>query len=253
MRYVLVLTIALFSFLKPKPSLYLIGDSTVKAGQGKGENQMWGWGSVLAQHFDSTKINIQNYAIGGRSSRTFLTDARWEPLLAKMQKGDFLILQFGHNDDWAINDTIRARGTIKGIGQDSVKIFNLLKKTNETVYSYGWYINKYIREAKQKGLEVYVCSPVPFNKFEQNKVSRPADSYPKWAKEQAKISKAHFIDLHELTAQVYDTLGFLKTKAKYFTEKDNVHTNLAGAELNALNVALGLKKLKKTKLKAYLL
>ncbi|MCP9770213.1 rhamnogalacturonan acetylesterase [Lacihabitans sp. LS3-19] len=245
--------LAFFSFtLKPKPTLYLIGDSTVKAGQGKGENDMWGWGSVIGEKFDSTKINIENHAIGGRSSRTFLSEGRWEPILNKMQKGDFLIIQFGHNDDWAINDTIRARGSIKGIGLDSVEIDNLITKKHEVVHSFGWYISKYINEAKAKGVDVFVCSQVPFNKFEDGKVKRQEEYYPKWARQVAENNKANFIDLHEMSAKVYDTLGYDEVKSKFFTPKDNVHTNRAGAQLNAENVTLGIRNTKKSRLKKYL-
>lgn len=252
MKY-LIIILALFSFTsKPKPTLYLIGDSTVKAGQGKGENDMWGWGSLIGQHFDSTKINIENQAIGGRSSRTFLADGRWEPILKKMKKGDFLIIQFGHNDDWAINDTIRARGTIKGIGLDSVEIDNLITKKYEVVHSFGWYMSKYVNEAKAKGVDVLVCSQVPFNKFENGKVKRQEEYYPKWTKQVAENTHAHFIDLHELSAVFYDKLGFDETKKRYFTPKDNVHTNLTGAKLNAENVVNGIRNTKKTKLKKFL-
>ena len=61
---------AAFRFSTEKPTLYIIGDSTVKNGNGKGSDSLWGWGSVLEPHFDTTRINIQNHAIGGRSSRT---------------------------------------------------------------------------------------------------------------------------------------------------------------------------------------
>lgn len=252
MKY-LIIILALFSISpKPKPTLYLIGDSTVKAGQGKGENDMWGWGSVISEHFDSTKVNIENHAIGGRSSRTFLSDGRWEPILQKMKKGDFLFIQFGHNDDWAINDTIRARGSIKGIGLDSVEIDNLISKKHEVVHSFGWYMSKYVNEAKAKGVDVFVCSQVPFNRFEDGKVIRNEEYYPKWAKKTTETTKAHFIDLHEMSAIFYDKLGLDETKKQYFTPKDNVHTNLSGAKLNAENVVLGIRKTKKTKLKKYL-
>ena len=237
---------------KPNPTLYLIGDSTVKAGQGKGENDMWGWGSVIAEHFDTTRINIANHAIGGRSSRTFLTEGRWEPILAKMKKGDFLMIQFGHNDDWAINDTIRARGSIKGIGLDSVEIDNLITKKHEVVHSFGWYMSKYATEAKAKGVDVFVCSQVPFNRFEDGKVIRKEEYYPKWTKQIAEKTKVHFIDLHELSALFYDKLGTDETKKQYFTPKDNVHTNLTGAKLNAENVISGIKSSKNSKLRKYL-
>jgi lysophospholipase L1-like esterase len=244
----------IFSFNpRPKPTLYLIGDSTVKSGQGKGENDMWGWGSTLGNHFDTTKINIENHAIGGRSSRTFLTEGRWESILRKMGKGDFLMIQFGHNDDWAINDTIRARGTIRGISEDSVEINNLLTKKHEVVHSFGWYLRKYINEAKAKGVEVYVCSQIPFCRFQGEKIIRKPDYYPLWAKQVSEQTHAHFIDLHEITALKYDKLGYKQVKLKYFTPKDDVHTNANGAELNAQSVVFGLKKIPESNLSKYLL
>ena len=75
----LFLSIILFSLSftqKPKPTLYIIGDSTVKNGSGKGSDGQFGWGTLIHEHFDTTKIHIENHAIGGRSSRTFLTEGR---------------------------------------------------------------------------------------------------------------------------------------------------------------------------------
>ena len=242
-----------FMKLKEKPVFYIIGDSTVKTGQGNGENDMWGWGSVIDQHFKLSKISIENHAIGGRSSRTFLTDGRWEPILAKMKKGDFLIVQFGHNDDWGINDTIRARGTIMGIGEEIEEIDNLLTGKHEILHSYGWYLRKYVKEAKAKGVDVFICSLVPRNNFnEEGKIKRQEEYYPKWANQVAKQESAPFIDLHELSANKYEALGTSKVKEMYFTPKDNTHTNLAGAKLNAENVMEGIKQIKASNLRKYL-
>jgi len=99
---------------KVKPTIWLIGDSTVKNGSGKGAGGLWGWGDYLYRQFDTTKISIKNNALGGRSSRTFISEGLWDKVLAKVKPGDYVIMQFGHNDAGAVNDTIRARGTIKG-------------------------------------------------------------------------------------------------------------------------------------------
>ncbi|MFC0181297.1 SGNH/GDSL hydrolase family protein [Pseudarcicella hirudinis] len=127
---------------KPKPVMYIIGDSTVRNGTGKGGDGLWGWGSIIQDYFDTTRIHIENHAIGGRSSRTFLTEGRWEKILANLKEGDYVLMQFGHNDGGAINDTSRARGSIKGVGEEMVEIDNLLTKKHETVHSYGWYMKK---------------------------------------------------------------------------------------------------------------
>src|SRR6185437_3760476 len=116
------LAVMAFTLIKHKPVFYIIGDSTVKNGNGKADNLLQGWGSFITDYFDTTKITIENDAIGGRSSRTFMTDGRWDKILQKLQKGDYVIMQFGHNDSGPLDDTARARGTIKGIGNDSVEI-----------------------------------------------------------------------------------------------------------------------------------
>src|SRR5438067_2209234 len=106
--------------IDPKlPTLWIIGDSTVRNGQDTGNNGQWGWGNPIASYFDTTKINVQNWALGGTSSRTFQTIGRWDKVLAQIKPGDFLILQFGHNDSGAINDTSRARATLKGNGEET--------------------------------------------------------------------------------------------------------------------------------------
>ena len=101
------------------PSLILIGDSTVRNGrddgQGKGEAGQWGWGNPLAAYVDTTKVNLVNRAVGGLSSRTYLTSGHWERTLAFVKPGDVVLMQFGHNDASPLNDDKRARGTIRGV------------------------------------------------------------------------------------------------------------------------------------------
>ena len=108
-----IAVIGLSSFVllkKAKPVFYIIGDSTVKNGDGTGKNNQMGWGTVIDPYFDTTKISIRNHAIGGRSSRTFITEGRWDKILATLKKGDYVIMQFGHNDASPLDDTARARG-----------------------------------------------------------------------------------------------------------------------------------------------
>src|SRR5215469_13337242 len=124
--------------LNPKlPSLFLIGDSTVRNGQGTGTGGQWGWGDFLAPYFNTNKINVVNRALGGTSSRTFYHD-QWPGVLTILKPGDFVIMQFGHNDNNPINDTNRARGTIKGAGAETQIITNLLTHQVEIVHSFGW-------------------------------------------------------------------------------------------------------------------
>jgi rhamnogalacturonan acetylesterase len=225
-----------------KPVFYIIGDSTVRNGDGTGKNQQWGWGSFIAGYFDTTRIGVSNQAIGGRSSRTFITEGRWDRILATLKKGDYVIMQFGHNDSGPLDDTARARGSIRGIGDESREIYNPIMKKQETVYTYGWYMRKYIKDAKAKGAIPIVCSPIPRNDWKEGKVLRSSDSYGKWAQEIAKEQDCYFIDLNNLVAVKYEEMG--AEQVKPFFPVDHTHTNMDGAKLNAEIVMKALKEIK---------
>jgi len=228
-------------FQNSKPVFYIIGDSTVRNGDGSGKNQQWGWGSFIANYFDTTKIGVQNHAIGGRSSRTFITEGRWDRILETLKKDDCVIMQFGHNDGGPLDDTSRARGTIKGIGEDSVATYNPIRKVNEVVHSFGWYMRKYIRDTKERGAIAIVCSPIPRNDWKDGKVIRSSDSYSKWAEQVAKEEGAYFINLNNDIALKYESMG--PEAVKPFFPVDHTHTNLDGAKLNAQIVMEGVRKL----------
>lgn len=236
---------------KQKPTIYLIGDSTVKNGSGKGAGGLWGWGDYLYQQFDTTKISIKNYALGGRSSRTFISEGLWDKVLAKVRPGDYVIMQFGHNDGGAINDNSRARGTIKGTGEETEEIDNILTKKHEIVHTYGWYMRKYVTDTKSKGATAIVCSLIPRNIWENGKVVRSSEDYVKWAEESAKMAKAFFINLNEIVAKKYEAIGEEEVKTILFLT-DHTHTTEAGAIINAAAVTEGIKSLKGCKLKKYL-
>ncbi|CAN5805459.1 hypothetical protein BH11BAC3_BH11BAC3_43550 [soil metagenome] len=246
----LFVVIAAFAFtqLKHKPVLYIIGDSTVKNGDGKSKNLLQGWGSFIDTFFDTTKITVENDAIGGRSSRTFITEGRWDKIMANLQKGDYVIMQFGHNDSSPLDDTARARGTIKGIGEDSVATYNPIRKMNETVHTYGWYMSRYVRDAKSKGAVPIVCSPIPRNDWKDGKIARANESYALWAKQIATREGAFFIDLHNMISDVYDT-QYGKEKVATFFPNEHTHTNKEGAVINAEKVVEGIQSLKHCKLK----
>ncbi|WP_139418808.1 rhamnogalacturonan acetylesterase [Chryseobacterium mulctrae] len=238
-----------FKKIQDKPVLYIIGDSTVQNGSGKGSDLLWGWGSFMNLFLDTNKIEIQNHAKGGRSSRTFLTDGRWDSIMKTIKKGDYVLMQFGHNDGGELADTLRARGTIKGIGEESKDIYNSIRKVNETVYTYGYYIRKYANETKAKGAIPIIVSPVPRNKFDKNgKIEK--DQYGIWAQEVAKQTGAYFLDLNTMVIAKYEEMG--SEKVKVFFPKDHTHTNEAGAILNAELVTKGIKDLKGCQLKKYI-
>ncbi|MFV0593349.1 MAG: rhamnogalacturonan acetylesterase [Draconibacterium sp.] len=236
-----------------KPTLFIIGDSTVKNGRGDGANGLWGWGDPIQCYFDTARINIENHALGGTSSRTFRSKGLWDKVLGKIQPGDFVLMQFGHNDNGPVNDTIRARGTIKGVGDETEEIDNLLTGEHEIVHSYGWYLNRFVLEAREKGAITVIISPIPRNDWKGGKVIQNDENYGKWAKEIAQKEQTGFIDLNHKMTEVMDTLGEVRVTNRLFFDWDHTHTSAKGALLAASKVAEGLTELKSCKLKSYLL
>lgn len=232
------------------PSLILIGDSTVRNGQddgqGKGPAGQWGWGNPLAAWVDPAKVNLVNRAVGGLSSRTYITSGHWERTLAFIKPGDVVLMQFGHNDSSALNDDKRARGTIRGVGDEAQEIDNLLTGKRETVHSYGWYLSKYIKEIRAKGATPIVVSPIPRKAWDDaGRARRDQASYAGWAAAVARREGAGFIDLNDMAARRYDEIGRDEVMRLFpmTTPEERVHTNWAGAELNAQLVVSGLKAL----------
>lgn len=228
-------------------TLFIIGDSTVK---NSGAN-VQGWGDPIAELFDQTKIKVVNRARGGRSSRTFQSEGLWGQVKAELTKGDFLLIQFGHNDGGPINDESRARGSLRGTGNEVEEIDNQVTKQHEIVHTFGWYMRRYVKEAKAKGVTVIIVSPVPRNVWVEGKVERVASTYGGWAQDSANAEGAFFIDLNEIVARKYESIGAEKIGREYFFG-DHTHTTPAGASLNAQSVVEGLRRLKNCPLVKYL-
>ncbi len=219
------------------PTLFVVGDSTANNNANGGQ----GWGDPFITYFDATKINVLNRARGGRSSRTFQTEGLWEKVLAEMKPGDFVLIQFGHNDGSPVN-TDRARGSLPGIGEETQEIESINTKQREVVHTFGWYMRKFIADTKAKGATPIVLSLTVRNIWKDGKVERGSGKFGQWAAEVTKSQGVAFVDLTTIVANRYEELGEEKVKELFAT--DHTHTSPAGAELNAASVVLGLNGLK---------
>jgi lysophospholipase L1-like esterase len=231
------------------PSLFLIGDSTVRNGSGTGTGGQWGWGDFLAPYFDTNKINVVNRALGGTSSRTFYRD-QLPAVLALVKPGDIVIMQFGTNDGGSVNDTNRARGTIKGVGDEAESITNLLTHQTEIVHTFGWYEKSMVNETRAKGAVAMICSLIPRNNWKDGHVLRNRADYGGWAGEAAASVNAPFLDINDIIADEYDRLGQEKVKP-LFIAGAGPHTSMAGAQTNAICVILALKTIQTNPLAPY--
>jgi xylan 1,4-beta-xylosidase len=228
------------------PTIFVVGDSTAN----NHANGALGWGDPFVKYFDPAKANVLNRARAGRSSRTFITEGLWSKVLAEMKRGDFVLIQFGHNDGGAINDATRARGSLPGTGEETQEIDNLLTKQHEVVHTYGWYMRKMIADTKTKGAVPIVLSLTVRNIWKDGHVERGSGNFGPWAAEVANSRQVIFIDVTKLIADKYEQLGEEKVKDLFAT--DHTHTSPAGAELNAAIVVDAIKRLK-SPLKSFLL
>ena len=231
------------------PMLFIVGDSTV---HNFGKTQR-SWGDVIAVNFATNRIRVENHALGGRSSRTFITQGWWDLVLKAAKPGDFVLIQMGHNDSGPLDDASRARGTIRSLGEETQDIDNPITKQKETVHTYGWYMRKYIMDARAKGMTPILCTPIPHCPTVQVKPGAVEDSeYVRMTAAVAESEKVLLVDINRLTLSEYAKQTPEAVKAKYFTPADGTHTSVAGAELNARSVVQGVRLLKTCPLAGYL-
>ena len=238
-----------------KPVVFFTGDSTVKNAD-KDDDGMWGWASQAQTVFDESKITLVNAARAGRSTRTFIKEGLWDKVYNSLQPGDFVTIQFGHNDICPITDR-KARGVIPGT-KDTLHVYHLDNDTYEVVYSFGWYLKKMIDDCREKGATPILVSLTPRNEWPGGRVERRDDSYGKWYREVVAETGVEFIDMHNISADFLDKkfavsslpadkekakakVAAIKEKAGKYFKKDHTHASKLGAQMNAQSFAKGLK------------
>ena len=250
-----------------KPVVFLTGDSTVKNAD-KDEDGMWGWGAVANTVFDESKIDIVNAAMAGRSCRSYLNEGRWERVYNSLKPGDFVLIQFGHNDISPI-DKPKYRGAI-ATAKDTCHVYQMQAAQEDTpsepprgeasvlslggdsgrpsqvgsyevVYSFGWYLKKFIQDVREKGATPILVSLTPRNEWTDGKIERRNDTYGKWYREVVEETGVEFVDLHNITADFLDKKCGKKEKAMKYFNHDHTHTSLLGAKTNARSIAKGLR------------
>ena len=225
---------------KGKPVVFTTGDSTMK-NTDSDENGMWGWGAVANSVFDEKKCTVINAGKAGRSTRTFLYEGLWDNVYNSLEPGDYVLIQFGHNDIGPI-DRDKERGVIASAA-DTCHIYRLQSNGQyKVIYSFGWYLKKFIQDVREKGATPILLSLTPRNEWPGGKIERRNDSYGKWYREVVAETGVEFVDVHNITADALDKIG--REGAKEYYNNDHTHTSKRGAMLNAQSVAKGLKDIK---------
>jgi lysophospholipase L1-like esterase len=227
------------------PTLHIVGDSTVRSG-GTGAG-LWGWGERITPFLDTQKINVVNHAIGGRSARTYYTEGRWDKVASSIRRGDFVIIQFGHNDGGRIGDpAVKNRADGPGLGDEMVEDTKP-DGTKELVHTFGWYMARFVTDAQSRGATVILCSPIPHK--QRWETGRDFASFAKWDEAVARAHGALFFDLTMVITDAYKKAGREQVNG-FFADK-GTHTTDVGAQFNAACVIAGLKSLKDNPLGAY--
>jgi lysophospholipase L1-like esterase len=220
------------------PTLWVVGDSTANSNA-----PLRGWGSEIGAYFDPAKINVVNRAIGGRSSRTYITEGRWDKVLAEVKPGDIVLIQFGHNDVGDYRDPkAKGRPSLHGEGEDTAQAFKADLKTMETIHTFGWYMRKYASDAKAKGAIPILLSMVPHKDWNNGKIVRNEQStFVQWTKDAAGTTGAQYIDTNTIIGQGLERLGPDKVAGLFGDQR--THSTPDGAKYNAAAVVVGLKSL----------
>ena len=234
MRSIILFTVlTLLGFQGEKPvRLFLIGDSTMadKPLIGTAER---GWGQVFPLFFDRG-IVVENHARNGRSTKSFIAEGRWQAVLDKLSQGDYVFIQFGHNDAKK-EDTSRYA---------------------EAHTDYKRNLSQFVNDARAKGATPILLTPVSRRQFDDHGglVDTHGD-YPMVVRELAAEQRVPLIDVHQTSMQLIRSLGpedskkeFVWIKPELYTanragRQDNTHFNESGALKIARLVVDGMKKL----------
>ncbi|TDZ15667.1 Rhamnogalacturonan acetylesterase [Colletotrichum orbiculare MAFF 240422] len=206
------------------PTLFLCGDSTMARSS---DSQMDGWGQYVSKYLN---IAVVNRAIGGRSSRSFWNEGRFQNVANEVKAGDIVVIEFGHNDVGSPRSNDNGRSVCSGQGAETC----VSDTTGETVYTFVYYIIQASRLLRAKGATVVLSSQTPKNQWSTGAwVGTPSRFVPMQltAKDALNDAGVTFVDHHEAVSKMYRKLGAAAVGALYI--KDNTHTSAAGADLSS--------------------
>ncbi|HEX8922959.1 MAG TPA: rhamnogalacturonan acetylesterase [Pyrinomonadaceae bacterium] len=183
-------------------TVYLAGDSTM-AEKRPAKRPETGWGEFLQQHFDQSKVRVENHAQNGRSTRTFISENRWQAIVDKLQPGDYVLIQFGHND-------------------------SSKEKTDRYTppEDYRKNLVRFVTEVQEKKAIPVLLTPVMRRRFnDQGAFYDTHGEYPDIVREVASQMKVALIDMHRKSERVLRQYGAEESKKLFLQLKPNEHAN----------------------------
>lgn len=187
--------------IREKIRIFIAGDSTA-CDYEPSRAPRAGWGQMIGRFFDQNRVAIVNRAISGRSSKSFINEGALDGILADIKSGDYLLIQFGHND---------------------------AKKEDPTRYAdpdtYQSYLTQYVNGARQAGANPVLITPVNRRRFENGRLVPTHGLYPKAMIALAKKENVPLIDLTERSRVLFEALGEEKTKELFLWLEPGVSVN----------------------------
>jgi lysophospholipase L1-like esterase len=216
----LLVMMPLMSFIpQDEITIFLVGDSTVADKPYKGGNPEKGWGQVFPLYFKEG-VRVENHAVNGRSTKSFIDEGRWDTVMSRIEPGDYVIVEFGHND---------------AKSEDPARYA-------EADTDYRKNLKKYVTDARAKGAIPVLATPIVRRRFdEKGKFYDTHGRYPEVVREVAKEMNAPLLDLHQRTKELVSTYGEGRSKALFLHitpgeykslpegEKDDTHLSAYGA------------------------
>ncbi|KAK6000962.1 hypothetical protein QM012_003045 [Aureobasidium pullulans] len=210
-------------------TVYLAGDSTTApGGGGKGTE---GWGQYL--HY-SLKIPVVNKAFAGRSARSFTREGRFDEIGKLLKKGDFVIIEFGHNDGASHPDN--GRSDCPGSGTETCRY--TYDGATETVHTFPYYLEQAANSYTAKGAHVIISSQSPNNPDESGVFVSSTPRFVDLAKTAATNAKVDYVDHNAYALAAYKPLP-VRTVDSCFPN-EHTHTSAQGADLVAQAFVRGL-------------
>ena len=209
-RYIFFILLAFiamsFSFTAKPITIYMIGDSTmsIKAPRAYPET---GWGMPFAGFFDST-VKVDNRAKNGRSTRTFISENLWQPVFDNLNEGDYVFIQFGHNDE----------------SKEKTERYTTPDQYKEN-------LTRFVKETRSKKAIPVLLTPVSRRRFDKegNALETHA-AYSPLVKEVAKALNVLFIDLDTKSKDLYQRMGVENSRLLFLQLKPGEHPNYPGGK-----------------------
>ncbi len=207
------------------PVIYLIGDSTCATKKLDGENPERGWGHMFPALVDAS-LRVENHATNGRSTKSFRDEGRWSAVFEKLREGDYVFIQFGHNDQ-KINDSTRYSAPRQ----------------------YAENLRRYVRETREKGARPLLLTPIVRRNWVDGELVDTHTDYSEAMKRVAAEEQVPLIDMEAITREWVREMGEEPSKACYMWvepgtcplhpkgRQDNTHLNVRGAREVARMVA----------------